>query len=189
MEHKALVKVKESLEDVFKVLTDAGVVDNALRHRYAEYLVASVLSKKGYDVQLSNERANTKADIYLADKGISVEVKSGKCDKDGWAVASFGTGDQIKKRKFDYCVFLTFSKKGEGKVRDIFIFTRGELKGLRPRKEIAIHTDTNSVLLLLAPSLQEYRKEMQAYRSRIPKIEYDLNKNPRKYSEKWNKIR
>lgn len=190
MKTKALAKVKKSLDDAFKVLTDAGVVDNTLRHRYAEYLVALALSRKGYDAQLSNERANTKSDIYLADKGISIEVKSGKCDEDGWAVASFGTGDQIRKKKFGYCVFLTFSGEREGKVQNTFVFTRDELEEVtKPRKGIASHIDTNPCLLLLAPSIKEYKKYMQAHKAQKLHIEYDLNKNPRKYSEKWNKIR
>ena len=106
MKYEALKKVTTALEDIFRVLADAGVVDNGLRNRYAEYLVTTILTKRGHNAQLSNERSNASADIYLTDKGISVEVKSGKRDKDGWAVASFGTGSQIKKKKFDYCVFV-----------------------------------------------------------------------------------
>jgi hypothetical protein len=52
----------------------------------------------------------TSADIYLPELAIRVEVKSANNNEQGWAYASFGVGGQIKRGKFDYCVFLTFSK-------------------------------------------------------------------------------
>ena len=190
MKYKALAKIKNSLEDVFKVLTDAGITDATLRHRYAEYLVASILSKRGYDVQLSSERKDTGADLYLTGQKTRIEVKSGKIKADGWTDASFGMGNQIKKKKFDYCVFVVFDKAVEGRVKATFIFTRDELREVtKPRKGIAKHLDTNPCVLLLAPSIQEYKKYMQDYKSQKLHIEYELNKNPRKYSEKWSKIK
>ena len=88
MEHKALVKVKESLEDVFKVLSDSDICDNRLRDRYAEYFVASELVKRGYKLEILNKREDARADICVKGKAKDtlIEVKSGKCNKeDGWA--------------------------------------------------------------------------------------------------------
>lgn len=190
MKYIALLRIKKSFEDVFKELTKAQVFDSTIRHRYAEYLVASILAKRGRDVQLLSEREDTGCDLYLVDKDIRIEVKSGKCDKDGWAVASFGTGSQIAKQKFDYCVFVVFDKRGEGKVKEIFIFTRSNLKEVtKPRKGIASHIDTNPCLLLYAPSAKEYSKYIKVHKSQALAIERDLNGRPGKYRQKWSKIK
>ena len=190
MKYQTISRIRKSLEDVLKKLSEVEVFDSGIRHRYAEYLVASTLAKRGHAIRLLNERADTGCDLYLSDKDIRIEVKSGKCDKDGWAVASFGTGSQIAKQKFDHCVFVVFDKRGEGKVKEIFVFTRSELKEVtRPRKGIASHIDTNPCLLMYAPSVKEYNKYMKAHKSQALAIERDLNSRPGKYRQKWSKIR
>ena len=190
MKYRTLLRVRKLLEDVFRELNNVEVFDNAIRHRYAEYLIAFILSKRGLNIQLLNEREDVGADLYLADKGIRIEVKSGKCDKDDWAVASFGQGEQIKKKKFDYCVFVVFDKRKEGKVKEIFVFTRNELKEvMRPRKGIAAHVDTNPCLLMRAPSIKKYNEYIKKYKSQALSIERDLNSRPGRYRQKWCKIR
>ena len=190
MRYQPLSRIKKSLENVFEELTKVEVFDTGIRHRYAEYLVASMLAKKGHAVRLLHEREDTGCDLYLVDKDIRIEVKSGKCDKDDWAVVSFGTGSQIAKQKFDYCVFVVFGKRGEGRIKEIFIFTRKELREVtRPRKGIASHIDTNPCLLLYAPNVKEYVKYIRAHKSQALNIERDLNKRPGKYRQKWSKIR
>lgn len=188
MESNTLLKLTNSLEEALKGVTKSRMVDSKLRSRYAEYLVAYELAKRGYDVQLLNERENINADIYIADKQKRVEVKSGKYDEDGWTDASFGKGNQILKNKFDYCVFVTFDESDESKVNEIFIFTREELKEVaKRREEIAAHPDTNSCLLLRCRNFREYEEYMKKHESL--KIEIDLNKYPEKYDRAWDKIK
>jgi len=163
MESKVLLKITKSLEDALKELTKLGIVDSRLRSKYAEYLVACELAKRGYKVQLLNERENKNADIYIADKQKRVEVKSGKYDEDGWTDASFGKGNQISKNKFDYCVFVTFDESDESKVNEIFIFTREELKEVtKRRKGIAAHPETNPCLLLRCRDFKKFKEFMKA---------------------------
>ena len=139
-------------------------------------------------MQLSNERENTNADIYLADKQKRVEVKSGKYDEDGWTDASFGKGSQILKNKFDYCVFVTFDESDESKVNEIFIFTRKELEEVtKHRKGIAKHPETNFCLLLRCRNFNEYKAYIKPHKQL--KIEYNLNKYPKRYDGAWDKIK
>jgi len=189
MKSKILLKITNYLENTLKELTKSGITDSKLRFKYAEYLVAYELAKRGHYVQLSNERENTNADIYIADKQKRVEVKSGKYDEDGWADASFGRGKQILENKFDYCVFVTFDESDESKVNEIFIFTKEELEEVaKPRKDISMHPKTNPCLLLRCLNFNEYEKEyIKTFKSL--KIEVDLNKYPQKYDRAWAKIK
>jgi hypothetical protein len=189
MESNVLLKITNYLENTLKELTKLGIVDSKLRSKYAEYLVAYELAKRGHDVQLSNERENTNADIYIADKQKRVEVKSGKYDEEGWTDASFGDGKQISRNKFDYCVFVTFDESDESKVNEIFIFTREELEEVaKPRKGIAAHPKTNPCLLLRCRNFNEYEEEYVKTHKSL-KIEVDLNKYPKKYDQAWTKIK
>jgi len=190
MNKHALAQIKRNFENIFKILRKSGLSDSSLRHRYAEYFVAYILASRGHKVHLLNKREDAGCDLCLADRNIRIEVKSGKCDKDNWAFASFGEGNQIKSKKFDYCVFVIFNEKKEGKINDIFIFTINELKEVtKARKGIASHIETNPCLLLYAPSINEYNKYIKAYKSQVLDIEQDLNSRPNKYRQKWGKIK
>src|SRR5438128_1445592 len=113
MKLKSLARITKSLKVVFSELERSNVKDHAIRHRYAEFFVASELRKRGHTVQLLGEREDKNADIYLPDTKKRVEIKSGKTDGDDWAYASFGKGTQIKRNRFDYCVLVTFASEDE----------------------------------------------------------------------------
>ena len=190
MNRRALAKIKKSLEVIFKVLRDSDIWDNRLRDRYAEYFVAFELAKRGYKVDILNKREDARADICIKGKtkDTLIEVKSGKRGEDDWSCASFHVGSQIKKKKFDYCVFVVFGKEGEGKVKEVLVFTQDELREVtKHRRGIAIY-ENNPCLLMRAPNIKKYDDYMKNHKSQILKTERDLNKNPRKYSEKWGKI-
>lgn len=189
MKKKALLLVKNALECAFKVLAKNGLFDNALRHRYAEYLVAYELSKRGHVIQLLGERDKTTADL-CTDKGDLIEVKAGQCQENGFAYASFGTGGQIVNGKFRYCVFVVFEKDREGRVSDIFVFTKDELKEVkRQRLNLADHSETNPCFLVYAPSIKAYNDMIKKYKSTAFKIERELTKRPSKYRRKWGKVK
>lgn len=190
MEETSLREITSVLEKALKELTISKIVDSKLRSKYAEYLVAHELVKRGYNVQISNERENTNADIYIADKRKRVEVKSGKYDEKGWIDASFRNGSQISDNKFDYCVFITFDESDESKVNEIFIFTKEELREVAKRKRCgARFPKTNPCLLLRCQSFKEYEEHMNEKGYEKLKIECDLNKNPQKYDQAWDKIK
>lgn len=194
MDNKSLTKIRYSLEKVFRELNRTGQSDTGIRQRYAEYLVASVLAreKKGLKVQILDERAETSADICLISKKgklIRIEVKSAKENQAGWAFASFGMGEQIRRKKFDYCVVLTFHKAKE-KVLDRLVFAADELKEIatKPRPRFARHA-TNTCLLMCSHSnsIKQYEDYMQGHRRF--EIERTLLRYPRKFKNAWGKIK
>ena len=189
MKSKSLKKIVKGLENIFRALKDNEVNDHILRQRYAEYLVASILADKGHTVCLLGERQNTEADIYLPDKRIRVEVKSGKIRDRGWTDASFTKGKQIK-RKFDYCVFVVFGKSNRERVKHLFVFTRNELLEVtKKRKNVAAFQDSNPCLLLYAPSLKKYDAYIKEEKTTSFKIERALNRNPKRFHRQWGKIK
>jgi hypothetical protein len=189
MKAKSLKKIVKGLENIFRVLKDNGVNDHILRQRYAEYLVASILAGRGHAVSLLGERENTAADIYLTDKKIRVEVKSGKIHKDGWADASFKIGNQIS-RKFDFCVFVIFGKSNRERVEHLFVFTSDELQEVaKKRKHVAAFQGSNPCLLLYSPCLKEYDAYIKEEKTTPFKIERTLSRNPKRFDRKWGKIK
>ena len=134
-----------------------------------------------------NERENTNADIYIVDKKKGVEVKSGKYDDKGWTDASFGKGKQISENKFDYCVFVAYSKDDDSKVEEMFVFTIEELGEVAtPRPDMVKHPRTNPCLLFRCKSLMDYGDFMKNRKS--IKIEDALNEYPEKCDRAWDKI-
>ncbi len=184
----SLKDIVDKFEKILKEISVSELEDSKIRCRYAEYLVASELEKRGHSVQILNERDETSADIYLTDIKKKIEVKSGKYDNDGWTDASFGLGKQIKNGKFDYCIFVTFSKSEEGKIEEIFIFTREELKEVANiSRNVARFQSTNSCLLLRCRIFAEYKDWMKNHKQL--KIEEELNEHPEKFNQKWDKIK
>lgn len=190
MKKRELGQVATHLRKILVILSSSNAEDSWIRKAYAEYLVASELAKRGYTVQIATERDVSSADIFLSDIQKRVEVKSGVYESDEYGVetaASFGKGTQITKGKFDYCVFVTFDKNDVDKT---FIFRREELKEVgKPRISIAGFPDTNPCLLLFYKRYRDYLSFAKAYPKDRFQIEDDLNKNPRKYQDRWSIIR
>jgi len=187
MKLKSLQRITKSLRDVFVELNE--LQDHVIRHRYAEFFVASELRKRGHDVQLLGDREDKSADIYLSDKQKRVEVKSGKCHEDKWAYASFGKGKQISANKFDYCVFVIFAY-GDEAVKDILVFTRKELREIaKIRKGVARYESTNPCLFMYARNLKELDCWTRETGVRAFKIERKVHRYPKKFRDAWDKIR
>lgn len=188
MDKKSLNNVTTLLNKSLRTLSASDVEDSKLRAIYSEYWVANELSKRGYAVQLHDERKNKNADIYLPEEDIKIEVKSGRYNSNALAVASFGTGNQILKNKFDYCVFTAFSQNGNSQIDDAFIFTRDELVPIaKSKREVAMHPDTNPCLLFVWKKPSDYKNNM--LKKEMVNIELDLNENRRKYNNRWEKIK
>ena len=130
MRKEELERVTTYLEKAIEELDSAGIDDERIISRYVEYRVAFELAKRGHVVQLLNRRDDKKADIYLPEENIRVEVKSGKFVY-GSSCASFGKGRQIRERKFDYCVFVTYD---ENKIKEFLVFRREEIKEVANRR-------------------------------------------------------
>ena len=185
---KSLKRITNSLKDVFAELKNCGLQDHVIRHRYAEFFVTFELRSRGHNVQLLGKREDKSADIYLPDKKKRVEIKSGKCDEDKWAYASFGKGKQIRAKKFDYCVFVTFACNDET-VQDVLIFTRKELQEVTKfRKHVAAHESTNPCLFMYARNFNELTAWTSENGIKAFKIEKKVHRNPKKFRYAWNKI-
>jgi hypothetical protein len=192
MNHKSLKRITKSLEDIFLELKRDELQDSDIRPRYAEYLTALTLAKKGHNVQLLGKREKKSADIYLPKVDARVEVKSACADKHGFVYASFRDGNQIKDKRFDYCVFVTFDISGNEKPKNIFVFTRKELeevKTVKGRRGLADHEATNPCLLICAPSSRDYEHIVKLWGIKAFKIERKLCRHPETFRNAWGKIR
>jgi hypothetical protein len=178
------------LATALRELGDRKLRDSGIRQRYAEFFVALALQKGGHTVQILDEREDTSADLYLRDEKLKVEVKSGKChDDDNWAYASFGKGNQISKKKFDYCVFVTFNCDQET-IRDVLVFSRNELEEIQKRRKgVAKHESTNPCIMMYVPNLKDLDSWIKESGKRAFKIERDVHRFPRRFRNAWNKIK
>jgi len=132
MESKSIAKIVKHLTAVQSQLSEINETDSIIRSRYAEYFTASKLAERGYTVELLHKRKVKSSDLYLPDLKKRIEVKSGN------GSASFGDGAQIRKRKFDYCVFYPVGD--EGRLESPLIFSIDELKELKyKRPHVGLH--------------------------------------------------
>jgi hypothetical protein len=184
--HASLRRITKALEGVLLELKNAKLSDRAIPCKYAEYLVAQKLAKRGHTVQLLNRRDNS-ADIFLLDIGKRVEVKSCRVDEDGWANASFSEGHEIQRKRFDYCVWVIMDDYGT--VKHTFIFTVDELKEVCTKRPKLIGQLSNQCLLLLAPSLKDFNDYVTKMGEPVFRVEKDLLNNPAKYRDAWLKIK
>lgn len=163
-------------------LKDSG--DRRLAPYCSEYLVASRLLHKGHDPEVLQTRR--RPDVYLRDIEKYVEVKSGHSDLSDWGCgASFGTGNSIKNRKFDYCVFVIFSGLDPS---EFLIFSVDELREVadNPRPRPYTVFPNNRCVLLRYNSLEEYLEDVEGY---TLDIELELHRHPERFRDRWDKIR
>jgi hypothetical protein len=107
MKEKELAIVVENLGKALEMLQVAGIEDKDIAQKFAVYLVALKLAEKGWEIRVPAEKGKKgRADIYIPYMNVKIEVKSGRRRWD-CSCASFGDGNQIKQRKFDYCAFVT----------------------------------------------------------------------------------
>lgn len=174
-------------EKILEILGSIGIDDERLMSRYVEYCVALELAKQGYFVQVLNERENKNADIYIPDKKIRIEVKSGKFVY-GSSCASFGNGSQIKEGKFDYCVFVPYNEKYQ--IKEFLIFKRSELTEVadKPRMNFPRFPRTNPCILVRCNDYDDLKNRLEPYGEQILKIEEELHKHPERFKDAWKKI-
>ena len=187
MKKEELEKVATHLEKTITELSSAAIDDERIISRYVEYRVALELAKRGYVVQVLNERDNKGADIYLPEEWIKVEVKSGKFVY-GSSCASFGTGRQIKEGRFDYCVFVPYD---ENRIKEFLVFNREELAEVadKPRAKFPRFRKTNPCLLVRCDSYGDLKSRLEPFGEAALKIEEELHKHPEKFKDRWDKIR
>jgi len=186
LKEKQLEDVTDNLRKALWALAVDGIEDEKLWSRYAEYLVALMFTKQGQGIQILNERTNKRArsaDIYLPEKDIRVEVKTGKRSY-GSYVASFGRGRQIKEGKFDCCVFITYD---ENELREYLIFDREELieVGEKPRPKCARFKETNPCLFFRCDSLGDLETRLGGD---ALNIEIEVHRHPDRFKDRWDKI-
>ena len=152
---------------------------------YGEYLVALGLAKRGHDVQVLKKKRG--ADIYLRDVDIRVEVKSSSIDLAGWScAASFYNGTSIKRKDFDYCVFVIFENL---EPLEYLVFSHYELMEVaeNPRPSPITTYPNNRCILFRYKNLQEYEKAFPKIEDRL-NIETILHQHPERFRGRWDKI-
>ena len=186
MRKEELERVTSYLEKAIGELDSAGIDDERIFSRYVEYRVAFELAKREHVVQLLNRRDDKKADIYLPEENIRVEVKSGKFVY-GSSCASFGKGRQIRERKFDYCVFVTYD---ENKIKEFLVFRREEIKEVANRRltRFARFPKTNPCMLIRCDSYDDLVNRLEPNGEKMLKIEEKLHKHPIEFRDRWDKI-
>lgn len=185
MKKRGLAQIVNCFEKIFAILGDTEIEDSGLRSKYAEYLVALELVKRKYDVQILHEREIKSADIYIPKEEIRVEVKAGTSD------ASFGKGQQIKEKKFDYCVCVNFDENRFYTLEEFLVFKLEELAELaeNPRdKDDVAHPDTNPCVLFFYQNYDDYLDKEKGPKKKL-EIEINLIKHPKKYKNRWDKIK
>ncbi len=168
-----LILLKKTVKKMEKLEVSHGNI----RGKYAEIHVAYKLRK--YISQIDQERDIKSADIYLLKLGKRVEVKSSIFKGDYWAW-SFGF-KQLTNNKFDYCVLIGFNNNGA--IGKTFVLTFDELK-IHPLKREESLVGTNTYIMYSTA----YKKSNE-YKTRESKVELDLNLNPKKYEDRWDKIK
>ena len=151
-----------------------------LQGTYAECLVAQKLLEKNHVVEICSPQF----DLFVDGK-IRVEVKCGKLWEFG-ASASFGKGDQIREKKFDYCVFVIIDQVTL-EPRNFFVFTLSELEEcatLRPKMTMKA---TPSILFFYR-NFEEFKKTSEETGEPIFNIERKLYNNPELFENAWDKI-
>ena len=182
MKKKSLASVVTRLEDTLEALRAAEIEDNRIFPIYAEYLVALKLSQVGFSVQVVNRRSY---DILL-NGNVRIEVKTGKHEYGVCAAASFSKGNQIRDKKFHYCIFVTYDRL---RVKEILVFSREELEevALRPRgSPVVRYPKTNPCILLRYDNLEDYLNNMEGLEKLD--IEVELHKHPERFLNRWDKI-
>ena len=184
-----LERVVRNLEESLGILAEAGIQDTRIRNRYAELLAAYILASKGFEVQIGAERKNRNADLYLPIIKKRIEVKSGlyipRGENPRTCDASFGKGTQISKKKFDFCVFMTFDGSTP---QEKFVFNRSELSEVtQPRPKMAKFAN-NSCMLLYHSEYDAYSRYLNRYGEPEYEIEKELHQNPEKFNERWDII-
>ena len=147
---------------------------------YAESLVAQKLLENGRNVEFHGG----KYDLEVDEKH-RIEVKCGKLWKYG-AGASFGTGKQITKEQFDYCVFVIIDKETFHSLK-FFVFSREELKECATYRPEMTTKETPSILFYYR-DFKEFVKESKRTGEPIFNIEKKLHHHPEEFQDRWDKI-
>lgn len=189
MKEKDLRFVEGHLRKALEKLDEVDIADKEIAQKYAVYLVALKLAEKGYDIMVPAEEGKKgRADLYIPQKELYIEVKSGrKLRGSARAGASFRDGRQISQKLFSHCVFLTFERN---KVEEILVFNRDELVEVasKPRKNSS-YSGTNPCILFRYNTLDEARSYVKRKKEEaLLDIEVKLHKHPEDYKNKWDKI-
>ncbi len=172
----------DSLRRAIAILNNNDWGSQPIGGKYGELLVAKQLwSSKPL---LGRSRKKRSADIYLQHLQKGIEVKWGIVYETpftwwGWG---FGSGNQIRRRKFDICVLLAGRK--DGTTAHQFVITTDEMQMLRPRAG-GIPENRKSYFLLFSEKWEEFKR----FR-RVPQNELEerINLHPDKFDNRWDKV-
>ena len=176
----------DHFEEIIKlsVKTGMGISPN-IGSKYAEVWVADKLRQ--FEPQLGKLREKTSADIYLKkiEKGVEVKYSTLKNGRWGWA---FGEGTQFLKDKFDFCVLVAARK--DGIPEKSFVIPLNAFKDDNMVKRTGVYP-MNRKREKFAIVISEEPKDYERWKDEVGEspLEEILNKNPRKFEDRWNLIR
>ena len=179
MELKEVKTMSDGLAIALKHFKDRRFT--TLQGTYAECLVAQKLLEKNHVVEFCSPQFD-----LLVDGKIRVEVKCGKFWEFG-ASASFGKGDQIRDKKFDYCVFVVIDRDVL-EPRKFFVFSINELEECATKRPKMTMSETPSILFFYR-DFSEFERESEKTDEPIFNIERKLHNNPELFENAWDKIR
>jgi len=178
LELKELETMSKGLAIALKYIKDRRFTN--LESAYGECLVAQKLVENNHVVEFKQPQFD-----LLVDGKIRVEVKCGELWDYG-ASASFGKGDQIREKKFNYCIFVIIDRV-TFEPKNFFVFSINELEEctiLRPKWTMP---DTSSALFFYK-DFMEFEKDSKEKGEPIFNIEKQLCDNPKLFDNQWNKI-
>lgn len=169
--------ILNTLEKTINYLAKSGYQIGKLRAIYAEHYVASRLAT--LFPQLGEDRCVKSADIYLAAINKRVEVKAtqkGSFCLEGadwcWAI----NPEQLKKRKFDYCVMIGFDDKEPLKIVKELVFSYNDFGGEPSEREDFMHESAGLC----------YYSE--GYSGSLTRLERKLREHPNSYEARYDRI-
>lgn len=160
---------------------------------WSEYFTALQMKERHPDWEVRITGAIGSPDVVCIknDEKIRIQVKTGKWQRYPFgsdvvysADASFGKGTQIKKKRFDYLVFIIHDYI---EIREILILSIDQLHEVDARP---IHNSKNPFFISKRESVEIGEKWRQFYNAEpVYEIEVDIIEHPEKYVDRWDKIK
>ena len=193
----ALDDLREIERDLRLIADKVLPQDRRCFELWSEYFTALQIKERHPDWEVKITGAIGSPDVVCIknDEKIRIQVKTGKWRRYPFgsdvmysADASFGKGTQIKKKRFDYLVFIIHDYI---EIREILIFSIDELQEIDARPTMAGDPKRNPCLLSRVGSIEKWEKWIEFYNITDPiyEIERDIIKHPEKYVDRWDKIK
>ena len=143
------------------------------------------------DFEPSFKKDSKEYDILLSN-GLKIEVKGSKkhYDEDNklpWWGYSFRKGDQVRNKKFNFCILVRAND--DGMPQDYFILDIDEFKIDENFIKREDDEGEKKYFIELSDSYADYAKIMKKWEWEKTALEEDIHNDPKKFKNVWKKIR